>query len=423
MSTDLRSALREAVSDPPPSGFDVGAVVQAGARRTRRRARTRIGAGALAVLVLLIAAAVASGVRRDPEPSPAEIVRLDLERATRVRLDELATTRTTWRDDGEEALGWDHLDGLTTDGLVLRSRTTGAGGRVELGLLDPGTGTTDWLPPAPVRQWEPRAVALTADRLVLASGGGNSLSVVVFDRSSRTWQRSTVRIPYGVELHVPPRLALGPDDRLYVGNTAEGQSGPMRWWSAPLTSGGTARSEASLEGLALAWADGTRVTADPDGRVIVTTPEGERVISEHRPDGCERLADFPHAPATVALAGDRPVVTYWCDSGAAEHANLVTMIYDPDGSRAVRVDGASVLAADDRHVLLSGSTDDGEEVPHPGNASTYLVDPGALMVSRIGLGPHEAQVGLAAGMVLWNEPGPIDDQDVYDVVWKVGRLG
>ena len=172
----------------------------------------------------------------------------------------------------------------------------------------------------------------------------------------------------------------------------------------------------------MAWANDTRVTADPDGRVIVTTPEGERVISEHRPDGCERLADFPHAPATVALAGGRPVVTYWCDSGAAEHANPLTMIYDPDGSRAVRVDGASVLAADDRHVLLSGSIDDGEEVPHPGHASAYLVDPDDLTLSRIGRGPHEAQVGLDAGLVLWNEPGHLDDNSVYDVTWRVAQL-
>jgi hypothetical protein len=32
------------------------------------------------------------------------------------------------------------------------------------------------------------------------------------------------------------------------------------------------------------------------------------------------------------------------------------------------------------------------------------------------------QVALSAGLFLWNIPGPIDDNDVYDVVWKVARL-
>ena len=29
---------------------------------------------------------------------------------------------------------------------------------------------------------------------------------------------------------------------------------------------------------------------------------------------------------------------------------------------------------------------------------------------------------MTDGLVLWNQPGPIDDKDVYDVVWNVARL-
>lgn len=424
MSTDLRTALRDAVAEPPPGRVDVAAIVEAGDRRARRRSRIVIGAGALAVAALLVAAAVVSGLgRSDPDRLPADVVRLDLARADRVRLDALATTRTTWRDDRDEAtLGWDRFDGITTDGLVLRSRYSSARGRVELGLLDPRTGSTDWLPPSPLRSWEPRAVALTAERLVLAATAGNGHSVVVFDRVARTWRRSIVQIPYGIEVHVPPRLVLGPDDRLYLGSTMEGESGPLHWWSAPVDGGGTARSEADLEGLAVTWAPGTLVTADPDGQVVTTTAEGERVVSDRRPDGCESPRAFPGVPVTVALAGDRAVVTYWCDSGSSDHAIPLTLVYEPDGSRVVRVEGASVLAADDERLVLSSSSDDTVPATHPGTSATYLADLDNLTVSRIGLGPHEAQVALDAGLVLWNSPGPADSRDVYDVVWRVGRL-
>ena len=105
------------------------------------------------------------------------------------------------------------------------------------GLLDPASGATDWLPPPGVDNRELQVVDLTSERLVLVtrSGGAYGYVILVFDRAARTWQRSEVQLPSGVEVHFGPQLALNPDDRLYLGSMFEGQPDPVGWWSAPLT--------------------------------------------------------------------------------------------------------------------------------------------------------------------------------------------
>ncbi len=50
-----------------------------------------------------------------------------------------------------------------------------------------------------------------------------------------------------------------------------------------------------------------------------------------------------------------------------------------------------------------------------------MLDLDRLTLARISSATPEAQVGLADGLVLWNQPGPLDDKDVSDVVWKVAR--
>ena len=54
--------------------------------------------------------------------------------------------------------------------------------------------------------------------------------------------------------------------------------------------------------------------------------------------------------------------------------------------------------------------------------SVYLLDLDRRTLGRTGAGLHDAQVGLAGGLVLWNQPGPDDAKNVYDVVWNVARL-
>ena len=227
MSTDLHAALREAVADAPFDESDLRAVVDAGSRRLRRRAAFRVGVSALVVAAFVVSAVAVDSDRSDQEPLPADVVHLDLNRAERQDLDVLASVRTTWRSAYE--LDHDHFEGLTTDGRVLRSRYAYDGDVYELGLLNPETGSTDWLPPPPVAAQT--AVELTADRLVLfAPVRPRRSALLVFDRQSETWDSSTVHLPAGLEVHVPFRLALGSDGRLYLGSTFEGESGPLNWW-------------------------------------------------------------------------------------------------------------------------------------------------------------------------------------------------
>lgn len=410
MSTDLHAALREAVADAPTYESDLRTVVEAGSRRVRRRAAFRVGSAALVVVAAALASVALGSDRSDPEPRPADVVRLDLGLAESQHLDALASVRTTWRDP-RNALDHDRFEGLTTDGLVLRSRYTYEGDVYELGLLNPETGSTDWLPPPPVAAES--VVELTADRLVLFTRmSPRRGALLMFDRRAETWETSTVRPPAGAEVHVPFRLALAPDGRLYLGSTFEGVAGPLSWWSYALPEGGEGRPQPDLAGAAVAWGEGVQVSADNEGRVVMWSSMGERVVAEELPAGCESPddPDLTDMPVTVALAGDRPVVTYSC----GDAAQALTHVYDVDGGDAVQVAGAVVRAADEDSVMLSAAQ--GE------HGGIYLLDLDRLSLVRIGSATHDAQVGVADGLVLWNQPGPLDDTDVYDVVWQVAPV-
>jgi hypothetical protein len=408
MSTDLHAALREAVASAPFDESDLRTVIDAGTRRVRRRAAFRVGASALVVAAVLASVVVVSD-RSDPEPRPARVVHIDLSRAENQDLDVLASVRTTWRNPMNE-LDHDRFEGLTTDGLVLRSRYTYDGNVYELGLLDPETGRTHWLPRPPVAA-ETAVVELTADRLVLLANLRPSRSdLLMFDRRSETWTSSSIRPPDGIEVHVPFQLALAPDGRLYLGNNLEHESGPLHWWSYAVPGGGEGRPEPALAGAAVAWGDDARATADTDGRVVLSSSSGERVVAEERPAGCEppTAPDRADIPVSLDLAGRRPVVTYWC----GDELRAITLVYDVDRGEVLQVTGAAVRAADEDNVLL-GADRSGRGV--------YVLDLDRLTLARISSATPEAQVGLADGLVLWNQPGPLDDKDVSDVVWKVAR--
>jgi hypothetical protein len=105
------------------------------------------------------------------------------------------------------------------------------------------------------------------------------------------------------------------------------------------------------------------------------------------------------------MAGSRPVVTYWCGE-PSPRPDTVTVVYDTDGGRTVEVAGSAVLAADQGHVLLA---------PARGTAhGMYLLDLDTLTTGQVGrsVGPsflssinsprHSFPVGLAAGMILWD---------------------
>jgi hypothetical protein len=80
-----------------------------------------------------------------------------------------------------------------------------------------------------------------------------------------------------------------------------------------------------------------------------------------------------------------------------------------------------VRTADERRVVLSGGPPVAPAA-HPGASSTYVLDLSERRLARVGPGTHESQVALADGLLLWNAPGPTDDDDAYDVIWRVAQL-
>ena len=415
MSTDLRRALRDAVAGAPEDTVDLDAVVATGSRRVRRRRQVfAAAASALGVAAVVVALLVVPGPGRDEsEPVPADLVRLDLDGAEQVDLEVLASQRTVNAPD--EDLSFDRFEGLTPDGLVLRARYVSPDDDYRVGLLDPATGRTDWLPPPPGDVGEPEVAALTTDRLVLLDNRDFlSRALLVLDRASRSWTRSFMRLPGGIEAHAPPQLRIGPDGRLYVGSNLE-NSAPMHWWSFPVPAGGDPRREPDLAGSVVAWDQDVRVTADARGRVVRSVAGATRTLSDGRPASCP-APDQAFRPE-LELAGDRPVVSYWCGDGH-QPAN-VTVLPDRSGRPVVEVPG-TVLAADRDRVLLAGSGG--------GSGGLYLVDLDRLTVQRFS-GPLSdtypdsiTQIGLAPGLVLWNTQGPTNDRDTHDAVWKVARL-
>jgi hypothetical protein len=235
------------------------------------------------------------------------------------------------------------------------------------------------------------------------SGG----TLLVFDRGSRTWQTSAVTVPAGLEAHMPPSVGIGLDGRLYLGHWNEGESGPVHWWSYPVPQGDEGRPEPDLTGTSMAFGDGVQARADSDGRIVLSTPGEDRLLAERRPQACEPPSDPDTAlPLNgVRLAGDRPVVTYWCGE-PSPRSDTVTVLYDTDGDKTVQVAGATLLAADQDHVLLA---------PPLGTAhGMYLLNLDALTMGKAStsVGPsflahidaprHNFPVGLAAGLILWD---------------------
>ena len=413
MSTDLHAALHEAVSDAPYDESDLRDVLATGSRRVRRRAALVVGSSALAVGAVIASVVV---VTNDPaqEPRPARVVRVDLDQAQPLDLQPM-------RQGGQ-----DRFLGLTADGLVLRSRHPSSADTYQLGLLDPGTGVTDWLPDATdptgtlaqpggngMPPWR-LPVQLAADQLVLLdvepaidTGKPSGGTLLVFDRGSRTWQTSEVTVPAGVEAHMPPSVGIGLDGRLYLGHTNEGQSGPVHWWSYPVPQGGEGRPEPDLTGASIAFGEGIQARAGSDGRIVLSTPGEDRLLAEHRPQACEPPDDPDTAlwPGWVRMAGSRPVVTYWCGE-PSPRSDTVTVVYDTDGGKTIQVAGSALLAADQDHVLLAPPLGTAHgmyllnlDTLTMGKASTSV---GPSFLAHINSPRHNFPVGLASGLILWD---------------------
>jgi hypothetical protein len=178
----------------------------------------------------------------------------------------------------------------------------------------------------------------------------------------------------------------------------------MEWWSAAVDEGGPLRPEPSLEGRSLAWAGPHRLTADREGRVVATVDGQERVLADERPDGCADPEPEQGLAPTLAGSTDWAVVSFQCLGGS------VTVAYDLGRAATLSVPDASVVSVDGHEALLSGAR------------RTYLLDLEQEQLTDIGHAPHEGGGTVKDDLVLWNVPGHLDDDDVYDVSYSVARI-
>lgn len=217
---------RANVADPPHDRLDLGAVVRGGRRRVRRRRHVAIGAAAFATAGIVGAGAVlqagGGGTEIAGEPPAPDAPTLTLADATTAVAGRDYRELASYTNDDLDSDNGQYLDGMTDDGLVLFRDGPRADQRYpRFALLDPATGTKDWLPQhASLGRDQTWPVELGRHRLVLlaavnAGFSGSELRTVahVFDRDTRQW--STLWWPTLPAVEHPTGL-VGPDDRLYV---------------------------------------------------------------------------------------------------------------------------------------------------------------------------------------------------------------
>jgi hypothetical protein len=365
-----------------------------------RRTTAKLVAVAAAVVLGVGGWQLAGGSEHPNDVRPIAPVHLHLDDAVPAKPQVLATTRTTQRGD---QIDFDRFDGVTDDGLVVRQRYTYHGDVTQLGLLDPTTGTTDWLPRPTWDLGEPQPLDLSADRLVylVNQNGPSKLSLLTFDRGSGEWERQVFSSPQGVDRFFGFTGLLGDDDRLYLLDPVVGS---VRWFS--IGAGETEmRAEPELDGQQLAFSATARITADDSGRVVVTSLGGSPEIIEDRlPDGCQLQNGSP----SVALAGGHPVLELPC------HGHPALTVFDPGGRPYLTIDAnLDVAAAGPSHLLLTDDVD------------AYDVDLDRRQLYDLDEHFHdELPVGgqVVGDLAVWNVVGPADDRSVYDVIWKAGRL-
>lgn len=393
MVNDLKQLLHDNVAQAPPDHLDLASVVEAGRRRARGR-RTTVAAGAAGLVAACVGvAALASGLpggadrstpaSHPPRPDAPTLRLTDARKAVEGRdYEELAsyTNRNLDRDNGQ------YFDGVTDDGLILyRDGPRADQLYPRLALLDPATGSKEWLPRLAVGQSQTWPVELSAERIVLVALDGRRLTAYVLDRGAGEWRAMTW---HGLPAVDDSRAQVGPDDRLYVpvpatrGQVPEGgwPTGPdgeaddanaegdtYDLWSVSLTRASDVRDEHLRVG-AVAFTDTTMVWTDS------TNGHAGRVHVRDLATGEEHSFD-PHAGERCNLLGfgataDRIVMSEYCGTY----------------SRGVRDDRVQVLSTDgDQVVTIQDSDLDGGLVGPEGNlvtltaygdgeAGTYLYD-------------------------------------------------
>jgi hypothetical protein len=371
-------------------------------RRIRTRRTTAKIAGLAAAVAVAAGWQLLGHGRGHDDIRPIGPVHLDLHHARPAAPQVLAEVRTY---QPGQTLDHDRFDGITDDGLVVRSRFTFQGDISEYGLLDPTTGSTDWLPRPTWDLGDPVPLRLSADRLVYLENrhAPDHFGLLVFDRTDRTWHRSTFDEPPGVDRFFGFTAHLGDDDRVYLMDPAQ----PVRWFSVGLDGTGL-REEPDLDGQSLAFSDIARITADLDGRVVVIRQggEGPQVVEEELPDGCH--LDEGWRP-DVRFAGDRAVVSLPCREG-----HRLT-VYEPDGTPYLTLAGRLTLGgAGPERLLLTTKR------------QTYSLDLDQRELFQVDVANAGGYLGgadVVGDLAVWGVDGPTPLKErSFDLVYKVGQL-
>lgn len=411
MVTDLRSALRDAAAAEPPDDVDVLAALMAGKHRLQRRRRAFAGAAAAAAVLIGVATLVVTSALTGPHrrvnpvpagPPPLTVPHIiDFSSARKMQPEVLTSTRTLWLNPAKQ-LDTDRFVGLTDDGLVVRTRFTAKNVGTEVALVDPTHRRTTWLPRPNPGVGELRAVSLTKSRLVFLLGRhAITDAVLTFDRSTNTWHEHAITGTDTLDRFFGWQARLGPDDRIYLASSEP----PLRWWSIDMASGPLVR-EPSLDGQMVAWQGSERASVDSTGLVQVIRGSQRLVLAKRAPRGCTQPADSATlAPSMVYYSGSILLVGFSCVEGR----QLV----------AFDAAGAPVSAVPARAVTDLAVSSDGALFAVGDRQELYFFQPSTSRLWSLGRGLHEEGIHTADGLLLWNEPGPKDSDQVMDIVYQV----
>ncbi|WP_155992859.1 hypothetical protein [Nocardioides sp. URHA0020] len=437
---DLKQLLRDNVSSPPGDGIDLGEVLASGRRRVRRR-RGVVGLGAVVAAATVAVVAVglpglgsdrAGPAAQRPRPDAPTIRLSDAQRASVGRDYEVLATYTN-RD--LDAANGQYFDGVTDDGLILfqDGPRDGTRLRTRLALMDPATGTKDWLPDAGLGQDNIRPVQLGRHRIVLLSDNGTAehWTAYTFDRETRSWSTTDwPGLPRTVELD---GAQLGPDGRLYVrslvrageipdggwpkqedgdAEDADAQGDGYHLWSVSLSDGSDVRDEQLSVG-AIAFTDDAMLWTDrADG-------DAGRVHVRDLATGTEHSFD-PHLGARCNVlgftaSGDRIVMSEYCGTyGKVRDDRLQILTTSGDQVVTIQDDGVAGGVGADSDVVVADGYRQGDD------SGTYLYD---LRTNRL--------LHIAHRMSHWSVGGPTRRNEFFwhtpvnggrGATWWLGKL-
>lgn len=393
---EIRDLMQQNVAAPPADEMDLGAVMKAGRRKTVvRRATVLTGtAGLAAVLAGVVVLSNTVTPKSDPGPaSPPEhtVVTVDDARDAVRGTDYEVLGNKLMTPDDEEITGI-HYSGFTPDGLGYGYRE-GNGSPV---LIDLRTGEVDILPSTKPRFDGAigRPTYVDADRLVLTGGSSprGTESVLIFDRSARTWSKTSWS---GLPTDgYPVHAAMGTDGRLYFayGNPAVfgSQEGTpeddktLDVWSVSMDDESDVRDEdltvgaLTTVGSSLVWTDAPGTNSP---KIHIRALAGGEVTTIDGLAGCE--------PRLGTSGNDELVLAeFTCQDKAKDRVTVYTVTGDP------------VVSVVDKDVYAIGLNDTHLEVEAANNTYTFDLDSKKLLMvsDYVGWTSHL----LSGRLVVWS---------------------